>query len=409
MYLRAVHAETRLKPLIELIQNNPLGLLSTAISSDNFPLIQHTYIPWVLDPPRNLAALEADGQADRAPVGNVKQPVQGLEGCKLRGHMAKANPHAKAVIEATGPGNGCLPTEVTVSFAAPSQHYISPKWYVQTKPENGKVVPTWNYVAVEVRGTARIFHDKEAVETGQYLQTQVEDLTKLSESRLGYDSTPKAELAVNGQEAGGKGTAWEVGDAPKPYIEIMKKAIIGIEIDITSIVGKWKMSQELKTGDRQGVKDGLRELDDVKSRSVAEIVEMKSNTWRAIVGTCFVAAGTYSGNPIAVAWISTIHGGYTKRSTVYGIQQVFINSFIIMSTQVFDTPPKFYKGNGILLGIFAVAFASTAILYFWLRAENRKRDRAAQARLDGTAPPLPDDIGDFETLCDYHPDWRYPL
>ncbi|OAG43195.1 hypothetical protein AYO21_02481 [Fonsecaea monophora] len=129
----------------------------------------------------------------------------------------------------------------------------------------------------------------------------------------------------------------------------------------------------------------------------------------SIVGTCFVAAGTYSGNPIAVAWISTIHGGYTKRSTVYGIQQVFINSFIIMSTQVFDTPPKFYKGNGILLGIFAVAFASTAILYFWLRTENRKRDRAAQARLDGTAPPLPDDIGDFETLCDYHPDWRYPL
>jgi transcriptional regulator len=276
MYLRAVHAETRLRPLIELIQNNPLGLLTTAISSENFPLIQHTYIPWVLDPPINLAALEADGQVDAAPVGNVKHPVQGLEGCKLRGHMAKANPHSKAVIEATGSENGCLTTEVTVSFASPSQHYITPKWYVQTKPGSGKVVPTWDYVATEVRGTAKIFHDKEAVETDQYLQTQVEDLTKMSEGSLGYDSTPKAELAAKGQEADGKGAAWEVDDAPKPYIEIMKRAIIGIEIEVKSIVGKWKMSQELKTGDRRGVQNGLREVNDVKSRAVADIVEVKS-------------------------------------------------------------------------------------------------------------------------------------
>ncbi|KAK5054471.1 hypothetical protein LTR84_001362 [Exophiala bonariae] len=139
------------------------------------------------------------------------------------------------------------------------------------------------------------------------------------------------------------------------------------------------------------------------------IILASSTPTVSMVGTCFVAAGTYPGNPIAVAWISTIHGGYTKRSTVYGIQQIFINSFIIMATQVFDTPPKFYKGNGILLGVFVVAFTSTAILYFWLRRENRKRDAAAQARRNGTVPPLPSDIGDFETLCDYHPDWRYPL
>ena len=139
------------------------------------------------------------------------------------------------------------------------------------------------------------------------------------------------------------------------------------------------------------------------------IILASPNPTVSMAGTCFVAAGTYPGNPIAVAWISTIHGGYTKRSTVYGIQQIFINSFIIMATQVFDTPPKFYKGNGILLGIFVVAFSCTAILYFWLRHENRKRDAAAEARRNGTAPPLPDDIGDFETLCDYHPNWRYPL
>jgi transcriptional regulator len=279
MYLRAVHAETRLKPLIEVIQNNPLGLLSTAISSDNFPLIQHTYLPWVLDPPKNLAALEEDGQAERPPVGNVKQPVQGLEGCRLRGHMARANPHAKALVEAMAPANknSCITTEVTVSFSAPSQHYITPKWYVQTKPETGKVVPTWDYVAVEVRGKAKIIHDKEDPETSEYLQTQIEDLTRLSEGSLGYDSTPKAQLAAGGKQAGGKGTAWEVDDAPKPYIDIMKKAILGVEIEVTSIAGKWKMSQELKAGDRQGVKDGLRELKDAQSRAVADIVEVRSN------------------------------------------------------------------------------------------------------------------------------------
>jgi transcriptional regulator len=277
MYLRAVHAETRLTPLINLIQQNPLGILTTAIPSGTFPLIQHTYIPWVIDPPTNLEDLETSGQAAAAPVGNVKQPVLGLEGCKLRGHLAKANPHAKALIEAAGTGNRQVQSEVTISFSSPSQHYITPKWYVETKPDTGKVVPTWNYVAVEVRGVATIFHDKENASTGQYLQTQVEDLTKLSESSLGYDALPKVEDAAKGLATQGKGSAWEVNDAPKPYIEIMKKAIIGIEIEVTSIVGKFKMSQELCEGDRKGVLDGLKELSDVKSEAVADIVNLKSN------------------------------------------------------------------------------------------------------------------------------------
>ncbi|KEF52051.1 transcriptional regulator [Exophiala aquamarina CBS 119918] len=98
----------------------------------------------------------------------------------------------------------------------------------------------------------------------------------MSEGSLEYDSTPKAELAAKGQEPDGKGTAWEVDDAPKPYIEIMKKAIIGIEIEVKSMVGKWKMSQELKAEDRKGVKPGLREMIDEISRVVADIVEMKS-------------------------------------------------------------------------------------------------------------------------------------
>ncbi|KEF53548.1 uncharacterized protein A1O9_10523 [Exophiala aquamarina CBS 119918] len=104
-----------------------------------------------------------------------------------------------------------------------------------------------------------------------------------------------------------------------------------------------------------------------------------------------------------------MHGGYIKRSTVYGIQQFSINSFIIIATQVFDTPPKFYKGNGILLGVFLITLTSTVILYFRLKDQSRKRDVTAEARREGTASPLSSYIGDFETLCDYYPDWRYLL
>lgn len=276
MYLRAAHAETRLKPLIEAIQNNPLGLLTTAIGSTSFPLIQHTYIPWVLEPPENLDALELSGQADAAPVGGVKTPVQGLRGCRLRGHMARANPHSKQLIEASGSGNDCLSTEVTINFAPNGQHYITPKFYVHTKPETGKVVPTWNYVAVEVRGTARIFHDK-TPETSQYLHTLLEDLTRQSEGSLGYDTTPKARLAVNGEAMSNKkGPAWEMRDAPEPYLEMKKKGIIGIQIEVDSIVGKWKMSQELASQDRRGVENGLKDLNTTMSTSVAAIVEAQS-------------------------------------------------------------------------------------------------------------------------------------
>lgn len=277
MYLRAVHAETHLEPLIALIQQNPLGLLTTAVTSENHPLIQHTHLPWVIDPPTNLDALESSGQADAKPVGNVKQPVLGLEGCKLRGHMARANPHSKALMEGVGAGNGKVGTEVTVSFRLEDQHYITPKWYVQTKPETGKVVPTWNYAAVEVRGVAKLLHDKEDPETSKYLQTQVEELTRLSEGSLGYDTRPKAELKQNEAGGEGRGTAWEVDDAPEAYVEIMKKAIIGIEIEVSSVVGKWKMSQELKDGDRAGVKTGLNARNDERSAAVAKLVDVRSN------------------------------------------------------------------------------------------------------------------------------------
>jgi transcriptional regulator len=285
MYLRAIHAETHLTPLLELISQNPLGLLTTAITSTpDFPLIQHTYIPWVLDPPTNLDSLENEHEhvygSAATKAGPVKQPILGLKGCKLRGHLARANPHAKQLIQATATTSGseCLSNEVTINFRAPQQHYMTPQWYVQTKPETGKVVPTYNYVAVEVRGKARVYHDK-SERTSEYLQMQVEDLTREAEGRMGYETTPKDEHV--GEDAGANnnanGPAWQVDDAPKAYIEVMKRAIVGIEIEVDSVVGKWKMSQELAIGDREGVKKGLRALDELGSTAVAEVVEARSS------------------------------------------------------------------------------------------------------------------------------------
>ena len=275
MYLRAVHAEVRLSLLIELIQQHPLGILTTALQSEEYPVIQHTHVPWVLDPPSNLEALEADGQVDAEPVGNVKRAVVGLQGCKLRGHLARANPHAKALIEAASNNGGRIATEVTVSFSSPNQHYVTPKWYSKTKPATGKVVPTWDYAAVEVRGFARVFCDKESPESSEYLQKQINDLTQLSEGSLGYDTTPKVVLAAHDDRVHGKGPAWEVADAPIPYINIMKKAIVGVEVEVTSMVGKWKMSQELTEGDCEGVKTGLRSLASANGQIVADIVQDK--------------------------------------------------------------------------------------------------------------------------------------
>jgi transcriptional regulator len=261
MYLRAAHAETSLPTLLSLIRSYPLGLLTTAIPSPSgsYPLLQHTLLPWVLDPPTNLDELVASGQADAPPTGNVKTPVQGLVGCKLRGHMARGNPHARALVEGEGTkGNGWLANEVTVYFRGREESYITPQWYTTTKPETGKVVPTWDYVAVEVRGRMRVVHEKGEEETGQWLQRQVEELTGESEGRIMGE---------------GEGKGWKVGDAPAGYIEVMKKGILGVEVVVESVVGKWKMSQELKGGDREGVVRGLRGLGVGEGDWVARAVE----------------------------------------------------------------------------------------------------------------------------------------
>ena len=253
MYLRTVHAEPDTSALHQFLRDNALGLLVTALPGSSFPTIQCTHIPWVLDVPE----LEHDDETT-VPLGT------------LRGHIAKANPHAKAIVEGVtvspSHSNGQLQEEVTIMCNGPAASYVTPKFYTATKPDTGKVVPTWNYSAVQVYGAATIYHDSRSTETGSFLQKQVEDLTVQAEERaMGY----------TGQD--GKPKAWQVSDAPLNYVELLKKSITGIEIKITRLEGKWKMSQEMGVGDREGVINGFESLKSEQGEMIAQTVKARGD------------------------------------------------------------------------------------------------------------------------------------
>jgi transcriptional regulator len=123
-------------------------------------------------------------------------------------------------------------------------HYITPSWY-ETKRETGKVVPTWNYTMVQAKGRAEVMDDA-------WLTRQIAELTQVLESR--------------------REKPWAVGDAPADFIAMQRRAIVGIEIEILDIRGKWKTSQNRNAADRAGVVSGLDALGDEESRAMAEIV-----------------------------------------------------------------------------------------------------------------------------------------
>lgn len=254
MYLRSIHADADAAALRQLIHDNPLGIFTTAIASDSFPLIQCSHIPFVLDDPNETS---------------------GGEKGVLRGHMARANPHSKALIEAAqakaaadGSWDGYLEQEIMVLFNLPAHHYVTPKFYTETKPDTGKVVPTWNYAAAQVYGRIRVYHDSKSDEAGGYLAQQISDLTDLSESSI---------MGHTGK--GAAQTGWKVADAPDSYITLLKKAIIGVEIKIERLEGKFKMSQESSDGDVAGVISGFKnlgtDLGNTMAKTVAERSAMK--------------------------------------------------------------------------------------------------------------------------------------
>ena len=153
----------------------------------------------------------------------------------LRGHIARANPLWR---------DFSRDVEALVIFQGPGT-YVSPAWY-PTKQETAKVVPTWNYAVVHAHGTLRFIDDRD------WLRAFVSKLTDRHEA-------PRPE-------------PWKVTDAPADYIEKQLGAIIGLEIPITRLVGKWKVSQNRPAQDRDGAAEGLVRERGPSAAAMAELI-----------------------------------------------------------------------------------------------------------------------------------------
>jgi transcriptional regulator len=212
MYQPPHFREDRIEVQHGLIRAHPLGLLITAGPGG---LIANPF-PFLLD-------AEASGQEESG---------KGT----LRLHIARPNPQWRE-LEAV---DECL-----IVFQGP-QDYVTPSWYA-TKRETGKVVPTWNYATVHAWGRPRIMNDD------AWLRRQIEDLTRSRESR--------------------RAEPWQVDDAPAEFVAAQMRGIVGVEIVISRIEGKWKMSQNRPEADRVGVIAGFRESGEAGEEIAALVAE----------------------------------------------------------------------------------------------------------------------------------------
>ena len=154
----------------------------------------------------------------------------------LRAHVARANPVWREFSREVEP---------LVIFQGP-HGYITPSWY-QSKKETGKVVPSFNYIVVHAYGTMRV------VEDADWLRKFVGGLTDRFEA-------PRAQ-------------PWAVSDAPDDFVTMQLRAIVGVEIQLTRLIGKWKTSQNRPAADQLGVVAGLRESEDAMALAMAAAVE----------------------------------------------------------------------------------------------------------------------------------------
>jgi transcriptional regulator len=152
----------------------------------------------------------------------------------IYGHLAKGNPQWR--VPPVGEG--------LAIFMGPDA-YVTPAWYA-TKQETGKVVPTWNYVAVHAQGPVEFFQD-----AGRLLDV-VTRLTRLHER--------------------GRATPWAVNDAPADFIASQLRGIVGLRMPITRLEGKRKMSQNRNEADRAGVITGLAASERVSDREAAALI-----------------------------------------------------------------------------------------------------------------------------------------
>lgn len=159
----------------------------------------------------------------------------------LRGHVARSNPMLSDLVR---------DIETLAVFHGPDS-YITPSWY-PTKNEHGKVVPTWNYAVVHAYGTLRVVDD------AVWVRNLVEALTARQEA-------PFSER-------------WSVSDAPHEFVDQRIGAIVGIEMVITRLIGKWKVSQNQPLQNQIGVIQGLKSLGESRALEMARLVEKWLNS-----------------------------------------------------------------------------------------------------------------------------------
>ena len=211
MYLPSSFKETDPAVMLDFITAHPLGAMVTSSATEG---LFATHLPLHLDCTRGAHGV-------------------------LQGHIARADPHHELADTST---------EAMVIFTGPDA-YITPTWY-PSKQEHGKVVPTWNYVAVHAYGTVRFIDDR------NFLMQHLETLTDQHEASHEHP--------------------WAMHDAPQDYLEALARAVIGVEIEITRLEGKWKMSQNRPADDVDGVIEGLSTSSSEVARAVAdEVVSRK--------------------------------------------------------------------------------------------------------------------------------------
>jgi transcriptional regulator len=168
-------------------------------------------------------------QASHLPL--LLEPAEGEFGT-LYGHFARANPHWQALADGG---------EVLTIFSGPDA-YVSPSWY-PAKAEHGKVVPTWNYIAVHAQGRAELFDEPERL---------LQLVSRLSQ-----------------RHEAGRAQPWAVSEAPRDYIDSMLRAIVGFALPIERLEGKWKLGQNRSAADQSGVRAGLNASPDARDRELA--------------------------------------------------------------------------------------------------------------------------------------------
>jgi transcriptional regulator len=203
MYMPASFRQDDLAELHAQMQASPFALLTSA-GSDG---VQASHLPLLLEP--------GEGEFGT-----------------LYGHFARANPHWR---ELQGGA------EALAVFSGPDA-YVSPSWYA-AKAEHGKVVPTWNYIAVHARGPVELIEDPERL---------LQIVSRLSDRHESARAQP-----------------WAVNDAPREYIDAMLRAIVGFALPIRRLAGKWKLGQNRSSVDQAGVRDGLAASTEPRDREMA--------------------------------------------------------------------------------------------------------------------------------------------